>query len=86
MLARLMDEGVREVPPVELVMLGLLMVVGLVAAVVMGLLLLELMVLVQVLGELWFASFGAPAWALVAAVVEAVDGHHQMKLTENPTI
>ena len=60
--------------------------VGVVAAVVMGLLLLELVVLVLVLGELWFASFGAPAWALVVAVVGAVDGHHQMKLTENPTI
>ena len=59
-----------------------------VAVVVMGLLLLELLVLVAlVLVELapWHA-FVAPKWALVAAVVGAVDGHHQMKLTENPTI
>ena len=82
-----MGEELREVPPVVLVMLGLLMDVLVVAAVVMGLLLLELMVLVLVLGELapWHA-FVAPKWALVAAVVGAVDGHHQMKLTENPTI
>ena len=57
------------------------------AVVVMGLLLLELLVLVLVLGELWFVSFAAaPAWALVAAVVEVVVVHHQMKLKENLTI
>ena len=81
-----MGEELREVPPVVLVMLGLLMDVLVVAVVVMGLLLLELLVLVLVLGELWFVSFGVPAWALVAAVVGAVGGHHPMKLTENPKI
>ena len=34
--------------------------VGVVAVVVLGLLLLEVQVLVLVLGELWFVSFGAP--------------------------
>ena len=51
------------------------------AAVVLGLLLLELLVLVLV--ELCCASFVAPKWALVVAVVGAVDAHHQMKLKEN---
>ena len=60
--------------------------VGVVAAVVLGLQLLELLVLVLVLGELWFASFGAPAWALVANVVEVGGVPHQMKLKENPKI
>ena len=55
-----------------------------VAVVVMGLLLLELLVLVLL--EVWFVSFGAPKWALVVAVVGAVGGHHPMKLTENPKI
>ena len=81
-----MGVGLREVPPVARVMPGELMDVGVVAVVVLGLLLLELLVLVLVLGELWFASVGAPAWALVANVVEVVVVHHQMKLKENPTI
>ena len=84
----LMGAGLREVPPVVQVMPGELMDVGVVAAVVQGLLLFELQALVGlVLVELapWHA-FVAPKWALVAAVVGAVDGHHQMKLTENPTI
>jgi len=74
-----MGAGLREVPPVVQVMPGELMDVGVVAAVVMGLLLLELLVLV----ELCCASFVAPKWALVAAVVGAVVAHHQMKLKEN---
>ena len=56
----LMGAGLREVPPVVQVMPGELMDVGVVAAVVQGLLLLELLVLVLVLVELWFASFVAP--------------------------
>ena len=47
----------------------------------MGLLLLELLVMVLV--ELCCASFVAPKWALVVAVVGAVVAHHQMKLKEN---
>jgi hypothetical protein len=54
-----------------------------VAVVVLGLLLLEVQVLVLVLVELCCASFVAPKWALVAAVVGAVVAHHQMKLKEN---
>ena len=54
-----------------------------VAVVVLGLLLLEVQVLVLVLVELCYASFVAPKWALVAAVVGAVVVHHQMKLKEN---
>ena len=68
----LMGVGLREVPPVAQVMPGELRDVGLVAAVVMGLLLLELLVLV----ELCCASFVAPKWALVVAVVGAVVAHH----------
>ena len=83
---RLMGAGPLEGTPVVQVMLVELMGVLVVAVVVLGLLLLELLVLVLVLGELWFVSFGAPAWALVAAVVGAVDGHHPMKLTDNPKI
>ena len=84
-----MGVGLREVPPVAQVMPGELRDVGLVAAVVMGLLLLELLVLVLVLVlvELCFVSFFvAPEWAMVVAVVGAVVVHHQMKLKENPTI
>ena len=60
MLERLKGVRLWEVPPVELVMLGLLMGVGLVAVVVLGLLLLEQPVLV--LGELapWHAFATAP--------------------------
>ena len=76
-----MGVGLREVPPVARVMPGELMDVGVVAVVVLGLLLLEL--LVPVLVELCCASFVAPKWALVAAVVGAVVAHHQMKLKEN---
>ena len=76
-----MGAGPLEGTPLEEVMPGELMDVGLVAAVVMGLLLLELLVLVLV--ELCCASFVAPKWALVAAVVGAVVAHHQMKLKEN---
>jgi hypothetical protein len=58
-------------------MLGLLMDVGVEEVVVQGLLLLELLVLVQVLVEQapWHA-FVAPNWALVVAVVGAVVAHH----------
>ena len=76
---RLMGAGPLEGTPVVQVMPGELMGAGLVAAVAMGLLLLEL--LVQV--ELCCASFVAPKWALVAAVAEVVVVHHQMKLKEN---
>ena len=79
MLERLKGAGPLEGTPVVQVMPGELMDVGLVAAVVMGLLLLELLVLV----ELCCASFVAPKWALAAAVVGAVVAHHQMKLKEN---
>ena len=54
----LMGVGLREVPSVVQVMPGELMDVGVVAAVVQGL--LELQVLVLVLVELWVASFVAP--------------------------
>ena len=74
-----MGAGPLEGTPVVQVMPGELMDAGLVAAVVMGLLLLELLVLV----ELCCASFVAPKWALVMAVVGAVVAHHQMKLKEN---
>ena len=75
----LMGAGPLEGAPVVQVMPGELRDAGLVAVVVMGLLLLELLVLV----ELCCASFVAPKWALVAAVAGAVVGHHQMKLKEN---
>jgi len=75
----LMGAGPLEGTPVVQVMPGELMDAGLVAVVVMGLLLLELLVLV----ELCCASFAAPKWALVVAVAGAVVGHHQTKLKEN---
>ena len=48
--------------------------VGVEEMVVLGLLLLEQPVLVLV--ELCYASFDAPKWALVVAVVGAVVAHH----------
>ena len=78
-----MGAGPLEGTPVVQVMPGELMDVGLVAVVVLGLLLLEMQVLVLVMVELCCASFVAPKWALVAAVVGAVVAHHQMKLKEN---
>ena len=66
-----MGVGLREVQPVVQVMLVELMGVLVVAVVVLGPLMLELVgVLLLELVELWFASFGGPAWALVANVVE----------------
>ena len=93
--ALLMDEELPEVPQVVQVLPGELRDVGVVAVVVLGLLevvgleVVELMLLeelaqaqlelVLVLVELWFASFGGPTWALVAAVVGVVVVHHYLK-------
>ena len=74
MLERLKGAGPLEGTPVVQEMPGELRGVGMVAVVVLGLLLLELLVLVLV--ELCCASFVAPKWALVAAVVGAVVAHH----------